>query len=72
PESLTKENVLTYFEYSGLNPNNNVTYYYLTALYKADDAFWIVTFSCSNDEQEKYKETFLDWADNVKFTNQTA
>lgn len=72
PESVKKENGLTYFEYTGLNPNNNVTYYYLTALYKAEDAFWIVTFSCSNDEQEKYKETFIDWAGNVKFTNQSA
>lgn len=71
PESLKQENGLTYFEYSFLNPNDNVTYYYLTTLYKSDDAFWMVTFSCNDKQQEKYRETFIDWAKEVKFTNQS-
>ncbi|MDE6659607.1 MAG: hypothetical protein K2K01_05795, partial [Eubacterium sp.] len=56
---------LDYFEYTDSDK------YYITAIYKTNEAFWTLTFSCNNSEQEEYKDTIIDFAKEVKFSNQT-
>ncbi|MDE6413607.1 MAG: hypothetical protein K2K42_06965, partial [Eubacterium sp.] len=62
-KSLKQKDDLAYFEYSNSNK------YYITALYKTNEAFWTVTFSCKDKYQEEYNKTFIDFAKEIKFTN---
>ncbi len=58
---LVEENGLLYFEYQV------DTYYYMACLYKADDAFWLVQFTCDVDNADAYKPSFTKWAKTVAF-----
>lgn len=43
------------------------SFYYLACVYKGNDAFWLVQFSCDTDNKDTYKSQFLDWAKTVTF-----
>ena len=58
---LVEENGLLYFEYQV------ETYHYMACLYKADDAFWMVQFSCDVDNINAFKPIFAQWAKTVVF-----
>lgn len=57
---------LTYFEYQ--SKGENYTFLNLTAAYKSDDAFWVVEFVTLEENSEKYREDFIEWAQSVEFT----
>ena len=63
-EIQTKDD-LTYFTYE--NEANGKTFFYLSSLYKADDAFWLINFACDKNNRDKYETLFLKWASTVKF-----
>ena len=56
---LVEENGLLYFEYQ------METYYYMACLYKAEDAFWLVQFSCDADNISAFKDNFTQWAKTI-------
>lgn len=67
PDEISKEDGLTTMEYSFFNEEKNTTYKYFSAMYKAEDAFWIVQFACEADDYEASKASFVEWAKTVKF-----
>lgn len=66
-DSLGTIDGLPYIEYEAQNPDNNITYYYVTFMYKTDNAFWIVCFTTEVSNSEKYIPQFIDWAKSVTF-----
>lgn len=54
-----------YFEYERTANGND--FYYIGTVYKGTDAFWLINFACLQDDKDNFKETFLNWADTVKF-----
>ncbi len=58
---------LTYFEYEAQNDEND-TYTYFAVLYKGTDAFWVVEFVALTENYEEYRETFIEWAKSVEFS----
>ena len=53
-----------YFEYEDSYDGDD--YYHIDMIYKGDDAFWSVEFTCFADEQNKWADQFWAWADTVK------
>ena len=65
--SLHKKGDINYIEYSFKNTEINKTYNYLIALYKSNDAFFMVQFTCEDKDYKEYKDYFIDRANTVKF-----
>lgn len=40
-------------------------YYYHTVVYRGSDAFWLLTFACSEELAEDYAGYFTEWSDSV-------
>ncbi len=59
---------LTCFEYQYKNDNNSNMYYFVT-VYKTQDAFWLIQFATPKADTASYRETFIEWAKSVQFTN---
>ncbi len=57
----------SYYTYDFLNPEQNITYSYLTTLFKSSDAFWIIQFATPKENMEEYLPTFFEWANTVTF-----
>ena len=57
------ENV-TYFTYTTDLGDGDV-YFYMAAVYKGSDAFWLIQFAAPAAQQEKYESQFLEWASSV-------
>lgn len=47
-------------------------FYYLATTHKGTDAFWLIQFACVATDKDKMTEQFLEWADTVTFTADTA
>lgn len=62
---LNQEDGFVWYEYTHTADEQEV--YYLVACYQSQDAYWIVNFLTPATNQAKYKDTFIDWAENVKF-----
>ena len=43
------------------------TYFYMTYLYKTDEAFWVVQFAAALQDEEEYRPLFARWASGVSF-----
>jgi len=54
-----------YFTYE--KSNNGKDFFYVSTLFKANDAFWLVTFACEKKDQNFYQTEFLKWAETIKF-----
>lgn len=63
--SVYEQNALTYFEYA--ENTNFGSFKYLACVYKDDDAFWLVQFSCQADIYNDMKSEFLKFAQSVSF-----
>lgn len=50
-----------YFEYEETSEGDEL--YSLHVIFKGDDAFWSVEFTCYADEQSKWVDQFWEWAD---------
>ncbi len=64
---LKKADGLTYFEHDFVNESNE-HYYYVSYIYKADDAFWLIQFAALEENIAEYKPQFATWAKSVKFS----
>ena len=62
----TKDGV-TYFTFDYENTAYNETYTYFSAIYKADDAFWMIQFMTFADDYEALLPEILEYAKSVKF-----
>lgn len=62
---MQKDGDLTYFTYEATASGKD--FFYLSALEKSNDAFWILTFACEKDNKDKYEPLFKEWAKTVKF-----
>lgn len=57
---IKKEKNFYYFSYT------NESYYYLTAMYKGKDAFWLVNFFTVKENGKKLENTLLKYAKSVE------
>lgn len=69
PKGVQTQDDLTFYEYQHKNPDDGITYWYFTYVYKTDKGFWMVQFSTSEMEVENYRESITKWAKSVKFTD---
>lgn len=53
--------------YNFYNQEKNTEYRYLSAMYKAGDAFWLVQFACEKDVFDEYQPHFVEAAKSVAF-----
>ena len=67
PGALKTEDGVLLFEYSFLNPDENVTYKYLTTVHKSDDAFWMVQLATREADYDEHRPYMLQWAKSVTF-----
>lgn len=58
---------ICYFDYEYNNTEENTTYYYMSTLFKSDDAFWIIQFAVPAEDAEKYLPQLIEWAKTVTF-----
>ncbi len=55
------------FEYSFYNEEMDVTFRYLTVIFEAPDAYWIVQFACDVRNYQTNYPDFVKWAGTVRF-----
>ena len=66
PSELERtEGGVTYYEYTYIDEEEGENYSYLTAVYKSDEAFWLVQFASGEKDYEDYRDLFLQLADKV-------
>ncbi len=71
PKNIETIDGIPSMEYTYTNETTNVEYQYLTFMYKAADAFWLVQFTCKTEDYEADKPYFINWAKTVTFDNVT-
>ena len=59
-----------YFEYVRENEEQKCDYHYFVALFKAEDAFWMVQFAVQETDFADYRDSFITWAKTIEFTNE--
>jgi hypothetical protein len=55
-------------KYTYHNEETDVTYAYISAMYKSGDAFWAIQFACAADVYDENEATFIKWAKSVVFS----
>jgi hypothetical protein len=63
---------LTGFEYEATSPDDNETYRYISFIFKAEDAFWMVQFATNTKITDKYYSDIIKWAKSISFDNVVA
>ncbi len=69
PDEISKGEVYHSMEYDFHNQQENQTYSYYCAMFKDGGNFWLVQFACRKDDYASMKDTFIGWANTVKFAN---
>ena len=69
PSEITKHEGFQSMEYDFLNEKENKTYSYFSTMFKGTDAFWLIQFACLEKDYEANKDTFLTYANSIKFSN---
>lgn len=72
PGPMKKENGLTYYEHNYTDEETGDCYSYLGAVYKSDEAFWVVEFACYAEDFETYRPYIIKWAQSVEFSPDTS
>ena len=67
PSAVMEEEGLLLMEYTYFAESENAEYKYLTTMFKASDAFWMVQFTCRAENYEEYRPHFVEWAKSVTF-----
>jgi len=44
---------------------DSVDYFYYSTIRKGSDAFWVITFACAEEQQEKYFPAFEEWSGSI-------
>lgn len=68
PDAVTTTDGLTTMEYVFENEEDGNTYKYFSTMFKGPDAFWLIQFSCFEENYDEYKPHFIEWAKSAKFT----
>ncbi len=63
---LSEAEGICYFDYEYDNTEEN-TIYYLSSLFKGEDAFWIIQFAVPAEETEAYLPQLIEWAKTITF-----
>lgn len=61
---MNQDESYIWFEYTDTPEEQEI--YYLAVCCRSKNAFWIVNFATPASNQDKYKETFLNWAKSIK------
>lgn len=61
---MSRDDNFIWFEYTDTPEEQEI--YYLAVCCRSDDAFWIVNFATPANNQNKYRDKFLDWAKTIK------
>ena len=61
----TRDGKYNYFTFS--KTVSGKRYFYVATTHKADDAFWLIQFGCSENDKDEFEEKFFKWADTVTF-----
>lgn len=64
---ITEEDGFMYFEFEKDVEDSDEPFEYLACCYRAEDAFWLVQFSCAKSDYESYRPKMLEWAKTVTF-----
>lgn len=67
--SLQKQDGLIWFDYRATPADSEQEVYYCGVVFKHTDAFWLIQFATPVENVDTYRETFLDWAKTIEFTN---
>lgn len=70
PTAIADVEGLTTFEYSFYNQEEDTTYKYFTTMFKGDDAFWTVQFTCKAENYETLKADLIKYAKSVDVTKE--
>lgn len=65
---LNTEDEIPWFEYSYMDPMEGQTFRYFVAVYKSEDAFWLVQFAAPEALAEEMTPKFHKWAESVSFS----
>lgn len=66
---IKKADGLVYVEYTSKRDIGEVAFF--VAMYRGNDAFWLVQYDCYADEYENYRSYFIEWSKTVTFSSQT-
>lgn len=66
---LQNNDGLTYFEYQSSNPETKDINHYFSVIYKTSDSFWMIQFATLEKNYNNNKQTIIDWAKNIEFSN---
>lgn len=56
---------IPFVEYNFSNESTGTVEYYVVSAYKGADAFWVVLFCTREEDSDRYREQFLEWAQTV-------
>lgn len=62
---LQEKNDITYFTYE--KEIQGKEFYYLTSIFKTNDAFWLISFGCESKNKEIYESNFIKWLNTISF-----
>jgi len=64
---LLSEDGLTWFQYNSSNADGSLNYFYFAAVFKSEDAFWLIQFATPENRAEANLPLFKQWAKTVTF-----
>ena len=64
---LNKDDGLVSFDYIYEDETTGLDIYYLSYVYKSEEAFWVVQFSVYDNESYDYLDNIYEWAASVEF-----
>lgn len=67
PSAIAQVEGLTTMEYSFDDPAGKATVCYFSVMLEGPDAFWLIQFSCDEEDYETYRSYFIQWAKTVTF-----
>ena len=57
-----------YFEYTYTDEQSSITFYYMSVIYRSQDAFWLIQFSTPEENLEQIHDEMISWANSVTFS----
>lgn len=64
---LQQDGGISWFEYNSINPETKTNANYYTCMYKSDDAFWMLQFVAEQENAQRLRPDFQEWAASVRF-----
>ena len=65
---IKEDGTFVYFEHVIKNTDDaDETFKYFSAVYKSDEAFWLIHFGCTEENYDTNRESFATYAKSVSF-----